>query len=513
MVSEKTTTAHNHNIARAAMVVMAAFILSRALGLVREMVIGAQFGTSAQLDAYLAAFRVPDLIFQLIAGGALGSAFIPTFSSYLVSEDRVAAWRMASAVINLFALIVTAISIIAVIFAPQIAPLIVPGFDAAGRALTTRLMRIMLIGPPIFCVSGLVMGILNVHQHFLLPALAPSFYNLGIIGGALLLTPRYGVYGLAMGVICGAILHLLVQLPGLWCYGARYFPVLYWHHAGVREVARLMGPRVLGLAMIQLNFWVNTILASGLSAGSLSAFNFAWLLMLLPLGVFPMAISTAAFPTFAELAAREARTELRRVCAETLRVIIYLTVPAAAGLIVLRVPLVRVLFERGEFDAASTAATVWALQFFALGLAAHSTVEILTRAFYALHDTMTPVFISVGAMLLNVVLSLLLMRPLTHGGLALANALAANVEAVALVLILRQRMGGIEGHKLWGSAWRVLAGAGVMSAVVIIALRFSGEYAWLQMLAGAVTGSISYLAITILLGATEWRVLLPWWQE
>ncbi|MFB0537413.1 MAG: murein biosynthesis integral membrane protein MurJ, partial [Anaerolineae bacterium] len=284
---------------------IAAFALSRVLGLAREMIIGQQFGTSGELDAYLAAFRLPDILFQLVAGGALGSAFIPTFSGYLARGAERGAWRLASAVINLVLVVLSALALLAAAFAPLlVAKVVAPGFDPAKRALTVQLMRLMLLSPVIFGVSGIVMGILNSYQHFLLPALAPIVYNLSIIGAAFFLSPSLGIQSLAVGVVVGSVLHLAVQIPALIRRGMDYSPILGLGNPGVREVGRLMAPRVLGLAVVQLNFLINTILASGLADGSLAALNFAWLLMLLPQGIFAQALATAAFPTFSELAAK-----------------------------------------------------------------------------------------------------------------------------------------------------------------------------------------------------------------
>ena len=398
-------------IARAAGLVMALFVVSRALGLLREMVISHQFGTGGDLDAYLAAFRLPDILFQIVAGGALASAFIPTFATYWAKGNEKGAWRLASAIINLVLVLTTALAILAALLAPWLVRTVVaPGFDPPRQVLTAELMRVMLITPAIFGVSGVIMGILNARRHFLLPALAPILYNLGIIAGAVILAPTMGVRGLAVGVVAGALGHLLIQVPGLVHYGMQYTPILGLRDAGVHEVGRLMLPRMVGLAAVQVNFLVNTILASGLVAGSLAALNYAWLLMLLPQGVFAQAVATAAFPTFSAQAAKGQRTALRSTLAATLRAVLYLAVPAAVGLIVLRVPLVQLVFERGAFTATSTQMVAWALALFALGLPAHSVVEITVRAFYAMHDTRTPVAVAIGAMVLNVVLSLAFIR-------------------------------------------------------------------------------------------------------
>jgi putative peptidoglycan lipid II flippase len=509
-------SASGQQIARAAGLVMALFIASRVLGLAREIVIARQFGTSAELDAYLAAFRLPDLLFQLVAGGALGSAFIPTFTGHLAREDLAGAWRLTSAVINWVLLILTTLALLAAWGAPLlVARVVAPGFSPPQQALTAELMRLMLISTVVFGVSGVVMGALNARRHFLLPALAPIIYNLAIIGGALLLGPRWGVRGLAIGVVTGACGHLVVQLPELFRQGMNYHPILAPRDPGVREVARLMAPRALGLAAVQLNFLVNIILASSLTTGSIVALNYAFLLMLLPQGIFAQAVATAAFPTFSILVAQGAGAEMRRTFANTLRAVLYLSVPAAVGLVVLRRPLVALLLQRGAFTADSTAAVAWALLFYALGLVGHAAVEILARAFYALHDTKTPVAVGVAAMLGNVGLSLAFLQLFRaggwapHGGLALANSVATTAEMAALLLLLRGRLGGLEGRDLAAATARIALGAALMGAALALYVRWgSGLSVWASGGLGIALGAAAYLGITWALGAEEPTVLL-----
>lgn len=492
-------------MARAATVVMVAFLASRVLGLGREMIIGNQFGTSRELDAYLAAFRIPDLIFQLIAGGALGSAFIPTFTSYLAHGDRREAWHLASAVGNIAVVVLTVCAVLATLLAPQlVSHVVAPGFAPEEQVLTVRLMRLMLICPIVFGISGIVMGILNSFQHFLLPALAPAIYNLSIIAGAAVLAPVIGIYGLVVGVVAGSFLHLLVQLPQLVRKGFTYQATLDISHPGVREIGRLMLPRVFGLAAVQLNFLVSTLLASTLAGGSLAALNYAWMLMFLPQGIFATAIATVAFPTFSELAATGQLEELRRVLSSALRLILYLTIPASLGLIVLGKPLIQLLLQRGQFDSASTQAVAWALQFFALGLCAHSALEIVARAFYSLHDTRTPVLVGVGAMILNISLSLLLIGPMLHGGLALANSIATIIETLLLLVILRTRLGGIEGKGLILSVTKTSLATLVMGSGVLWFQALALDSPMIIQAGGAMLfGGTLFVATSLLLRSEE----------
>lgn len=505
-------------MAGATLIVMFFFVFSRVTGLLREMIIGAQFGTSAELDAYLAAFRIPDLLFQLVAGGALGSAFIPTFSQLWTEKGEARAWQLFSRVLNLITLLLVVLAGFAAIFAhPLVEGVIAPGFEPAQQALTAQLMRWMLISTVVFGASGLFMGALNAVQHFALPAAAPILYNVAIIVGAWLLSPFYGIYGLVIGVVGGALAHFAVQIPGLVAQKALYRVDFTWRDPAVREVARLMGPRVLGLFFVQLNFLVNTILASQLAEGSLAALNYAWMLMLLPQGIFAQAIATVAFPTFAAQIAARNQDALLRTLDRTLRTVLFLTLPAAVGLYVLRIPLIQVLLERGNFTPESTAAVAYALQFFALGLVAHALVEIVVRVFYALHDTLTPVIIGIGAMLLNILLSLWWIGWLGYGGLALANSVATGLEMIVLLALLGRRLGALPIRSILVSAIRSGLAAGGMGLAVWIWLRWlAGQPPWMlglptgwpAALGGLFTALITYVGISFALGSEELRALV-----
>src|SRR3990172_2954298 len=320
---------------------MAAFVLSNLIGLVRQILITRAFGADAALDAFYAAARLPEILFSLVAGGALASAFIPTFTGFLENKKTADAWQLASALANLLTLALIGISALAWLFAPQLVSYgLVPEFDAAQQALTVSLLRIQLLTPILFGISGLLMGILNAHQSFLLPALAPSMYWLGMIFGVLFFVPAMGIHGLAWGAVLGAGLHLGVQLPGLFKLQPRYQTLLGLQLPSVRQVGRLMAPRLLGAAAVQINFLVNTVIASGMSAGSLSAIVVAFQVMTMPQIVIAQAIAIAALPTFSAQAAGGRMSELRLSLAVTLRGIVLLSLPASVGLILLREPLV-----------------------------------------------------------------------------------------------------------------------------------------------------------------------------
>lgn len=486
-------------------IVMFFFIISRGLGLVREIAISYQFGTSSSLDAYVAAFRIPDLLFNLVAGGALASAFIPPFSRLLAAGDTQGGWRLATRVINLVFVIVAGLCVLAAVLAePLVRYSVGVGFAPEQQALTTSLMRLMLLTPAIFAVSGIVMGLLNAQGEFLLPAAAPVMYNLAIIAGALWLAPLFGVFGLAIGVVAGAILHLALQLPWLARHKIEYSRELGLNDEGVRQVIRLVIPRTIGIAAVQFNFLINTILASTLAPGSLAALNYAFLLILLPIGVIAQSIATVLFPTFSRLYAQGDRDALRRAFSTGFRVTLFLTVPASVGLMLLPQPIIQLLLQRGAFTAASTQATVLPLQFFAAGLFAHAGLETITRAFFAMHDTATPVRIGVASVALNVILSLVLIGPLAQGGLALANALATGLEMLTLLYLLRPRLQGVDGQRLARAAGRMLVGAASM-AVVILLVRSSAlatSPLWL-LVAGAVAGGGAYFLTQLLLRSEE----------
>jgi putative peptidoglycan lipid II flippase len=501
-------------LAQASLIVFGGYAASRVLGLVRNVVVLDQFGTSRDYEAFVAAILVPDLVFQVLAGGAVAAAFIPVFKSYWIDDEH-EAWQVASSAINLAVLATGAVALVLSFFARPLSEVLVPGWDAPSKDLTAGLMRTLLVSPVIFAASAFASSMLNAFHRFALAALAPLVYNLSIIAGALLLRESQGIHSLAIGAVAGAALHLLVQVPGLLQIGFRYRLVATLAHPGVRSVLRLMAPRMVGLGVTHANLLVNVVLASFLVDGSVGYLNVAWLLLMSQVA-FAMAISTAVFPTLAETSAANQREQMHQVFYLSLRGILFFTIPSAIGLMVLGEPLVRVFFEHGEFTAESTRQTAYALTFYALGLAGHGVIEIGDRVFYALQDTATPVLAACGAVGLNVVLSVLLMlTPLNFGGLALANSVAALAEATLLVLLLKRRVASLDLEELAASILRSLA-CGVLMGILILYLS---RAAWglrlptsllfeaFLIFGVASAGALFYLGLAAILRSDEVRVL------
>jgi len=515
-MSENNSNA-NRQIARAAGTVMFAILFGQLAGLARGILVARQFGASPELDAFFAANRVSETLFLLVAGGALGSAFIPTFTGLLAKDEKDSAWRLASSLANAVTLTLSLLAALIALFAPQVVRFaLAPGLSADPElfALTVSLLRIQLISAILFGLGGLIVGILNAHQIFLVPALTPALYQIGIIFGAIVLAPSMGIYGLAWGVVIGAVLYLAVQLPSLFKLITRHLSLVTFslglHDANVRQVLLLMGPRLLGVAVVQLNFWVNTWLASQMAPGSVTGLYYGFSLMLMAQAVIAQSVAIAAMPTFSAQHALGQQDEMRFSLASSLRGVILLALPASVGLMVLREPIISLLYQRGEFDERSVQIVAWALLWYAAGMLGHSIMEILTRAFYAQHDTKTPVIIGTVAMLLNVVFSVLFSRMfasagwMPHGGLALANSLATALEATVLFIMMRKRLNGIEGrHILRGAIPSLAAAVGMALALFGLLTVGSGFNAWILVPAGVALGGTVYFVVLWILRMPE----------
>ena len=431
------------SIARASLVMIAALIASRILGWLRLSVFGATFGETPQLDAFWAAFRIPDALFNLVVAGALASAFIPVFAGYLAKERESEAWHVASSVMNVLVIALTILSALMWLAAPWIVPtlLVSPSFAAQPGQLdlTIELTRIMLLSPIFMGLSSLVTGVLQSYRQFLAGAIAPLVYNGVQILFALFASPFVGIHALAYGVVAGAAMMFLVQLPELTFRRTKYQLTLDLGHPGVRQIFLLAGPRTLALGAVQVVFFVDTYLASGMRAGSLTALNYAFQLMLLPLGVFSIAISAAVFPALSHYASLGQAAKMRDALQQAIRWILFLTLPTAILMVVLRRPIVNLLFQYGEFGPDARELVQAAFLFYSLGLAGHALVQILARAYYASRDTATPLALTLISISANVVLSVTLSPIMGINGLALANSIATLAEAALLLILLAPR--------------------------------------------------------------------------
>ncbi|NLE84406.1 MAG: murein biosynthesis integral membrane protein MurJ [Chloroflexi bacterium] len=514
------TRTARQQIARAATVVMLAYIVSTLVGILRGMVISSAFGTSIELDAYNAANRVTELLFNLTAGGALGSAFIPMFTGMLTRKRTQDAWKLASGVINALLVILVGVTALMWIVAPVIVDKVlyalVENANLEMLGLTVRLLRTMLPTVIIFGVSGLVMGTLNAHQVFLWPALAPAMYSLGQIAGVLLLPQSMGVQRLAVGAVIGALGHLLLQVPSLFRLPNRFYEkAAGFKDAAVRQVLKLMVPRIIGAGVVQLNFVANTIIGLSLGAGSASALTWAFTIMLMPQAAIAQSAGTASLPTLSAQVELGQSEQFKQTLAGIIRVMLLLALPATVGLILLRVPIIRVLYERGSFDSSSTQMVAWALLWYAVGLTGHSLVEVLSRAFYAMHDTKTPVIVGVLAMTGNILLSLLFawgfgeIGWLPLGGLALANSLATAVECLVLLEILRKRLKGLEGRQILNTSLQALLGSVVMGLALFGWITLFGDRnKYIVLVGGVFIGLLAYVAMMLLLKVPELQTII-----
>ncbi len=443
---------------------------SRVLGLVRDQVLASMFGAGNAMDAFNVAFRIPNLVRDLFAEGAMSAAFVPTFTRHLTTKGKESAWRLGNNVINALLVLTGLIAALAFVFATPLVTLFAGDYASVpGKLdLTILLTRIML--PFLTCVAlaAAFMGMLNSLHKFFIPALSPAMFNVATIVCAVTLVPVMPMVGLppiaaiAIGTVVGGIAQLVVQWPLLRREGFAYRPMLDWSDPGLRRVLVLMGPGTIGLAATQVNVFVNTVLATGQGTGAVSWLNLAFRLMYLPIGLFGVSIATATLPAVSRHAAQEDTTAVRTTIADGLSLMLMLNVPATVGLMVLAVPIVRVIFEHGAFTAADTAATASALGYYALGLVGYSVVRILSPSFYALGQNRTPVIVSVVTVVANVVLNLALVRVFGYRGLAFGTSLAALFNAVTLLVLLRQLLGGLDEVRVLRSLVKIAAASAAM---------------------------------------------------
>jgi len=504
----------NVRMTKAAGIVGAATLLSRILGFVRDVIVAWFFGAGLAADAFFVAFRIPNLLRRLFAEGSLTISFIPVFTEYLSRNGREEAYGLARSACWLLSLVLAVVAVAGILLSPLIVKVIAPGFLSSPEKfdLTVLLTRIMF--PYIFFIGlvALCMGVLNALGHFAAPALAPVLLNLAIISTVVLLSPHLEkpAVGLAIGVIIGGVLQLGLQIPFLIRKGFRLLVRGPLYHPAIKRIALLMTPAVFGAAVYQINIFVGTLLASLLPEGSVSYLYYADRLVQFPLGVFGIALATAVLPSLSRQATVKDMEGLRTSFAYALKLVFFITIPAMTGLIVLKEPIVRLLFQRGAFNVATTYFTAEALFYYAVGLWAFSGVRIVVSTFYALQDTKTPVKMAVISLLVNIILSLLLMGPMRHSGLALATSLAAAVNLFLLIHALKKRLGRIGARDILGSVFKSTVSAALMGGGIgVVALWGVPKYAgstWHLMvwiLGSIVAGLLLYAACAFLFKSQE----------
>lgn len=471
-------TSSNIGVAKATGIIMISMFLSRVLGFVRDQAMTTQFGRSNITDAYIAAFSIPDLLYNLLVGGALSAAFIPVFSSYLAQGKEDEGWEVASTVINIAMIGLTIGIIVGEYYTPYLIPIVAKNFHGEKLALTVMLSRIMLPAVIFTGLNGLMMGILNSYKDFIYPAIGGLVYNVGIIAMGVLLGPHIGIAGFSVGVIVGVIGNFLIQFPSLArMKKLKYKLVLNLRHPGVKKIGILMVPVLIGLSVGQINLLVNQNLASGLSDGSITALRMANRLMLVPIGIFGYSISMAIFPTLTGFVATGRMVEYKRIFSRGMRAILYITIPAAVGMMVLGVPMIRLLFEQGKFHHDDTIATASVLFYYSIGLFAQAAVLVVIRGFYALQDTKTPLKWGLLTIIGNYILSHLLIRYLEARGLALAYSLTGIMDMVALLYLLRRKIGPLGMKDILSSGLKIIAATVVMGAsAYLMAHYFEGYF-------------------------------------
>ena len=501
------------SITSAAFIISAAGVLSRVLGMARDRILAHQFGAGDTLDVYYAAFRIPDLIYNLLILGALSAAFIPVFTSLLAEENKKEAWRLANGMLSAIVLTLVTISLILIIFTPALMRLVTPGFSADKMEQVILLTRIMFLSPIFLSISGLFGGILNSFKRFLVYSMAPVMYNIGIIIGAVLFVKYWGVTGLAWGVALGAFLHMAIQYPAVKISGFRYKFCLDFKNSHFRKVIRLMIPRALSLTMNQINLLVVTIIASTLAAGSLAVFNFANNLQAFPLGIFGIPFALAIFPTLSHFAAKKEKHKFVKSFSKTFRQILFLVVPASVLMLVLRAQIVRVVLGTGRFDWEDTTLTFQCLGLFAISLFAQSLVPLLARSFFALHNTRTPFYAGLVSGGVNLILALVLARYMGVLGLALALSVANILNMFLLMFILHLKLKGLDDKNILTSTVKIAFSAlvaGLIAQLSKYAIHpfinldtFLGVFAQMSFCVAA--GLITYLLFSQLFNLEEYH--------
>lgn len=472
--SSKSPQDNAQGVAKSAGAVAIAVFISRILGLVREQVFAALFGASTAMDAFVVAYRIPNLLRDLFAEGALSSAFVTVFSEYDQKRTSEETWRLVNNVLSVILILLSSITLLGIYFAPYLVKILAPHFSAIpGKIqLTTHLTRIMFPFLLMVSISALIMGILNTRGHFFIPSLSSSCFNFGTIfvGGALaLIFPHLGysaITGMAIGTLVGGLLQILIQLPLLIREGFKLSLFIDLRDPGLRKIGRLIIPAIIGLSATQINIFINTNFASRCANGSVSWLNYSFRLMQFPIGLFGVALSVATLPVLARLATNRKIKELGNTLVSSLSLAFACTVPAAIGLWILAVPIVRIIFQRGHFNAFDTLMTAAALKFYAIGLLAYSAVKILVPAFYALDDTRWPVIGSFVTVITNLIVVILTLKALQHRAIALSTSISVLVNFFFLSIILYKKIGGYPVKELFISFLKIVIASSIMGFTI-----------------------------------------------
>lgn len=524
-ISEKKLT-----IPSAAVILAGTALLSNILGVYRERLIAANYGASHLTDIFYASFRIPDLIFNLLVLGAISSAFIPVFVDYINKEDEKEANLVASNFMNFLLLSTVVLGVVVFVLARKLVPFLLPGFFANGASMdintfevTVNAVRLMILSPILFSISAVFSGVLNSHKRFLAYSLAPIIYNISIIIGIIFFAPNTNppIYGLVYGVILGAFMHALIQLPAAVRSGFRWKPILNLRGYDLPKIFKLMLPRTLTIGTIQINFLIDTIVASYFTAiGGITILNFANNIQTLPTVVFGISIATAVFPLLSEQSSKQLKSDFLSTFSESARKILYFMIPASIGLIVLRAQVVRLVYGVGSFSWTDTYWTTKALGFFAAGLVAQGLIPLLVRAFYALKDTKTPLTIGLIVMVVNAVftVSLPFIPSLELGvaGIALAFTIAGVVNAVLLFYFLNEKIGALDrNNKIFASTTRLLLASIIMGIVAHYSLYVFEPFVdtsrvvglTLQTVGAVIVGALTYYFLTHLFKCEETGII------
>ncbi|MBI2019302.1 murein biosynthesis integral membrane protein MurJ [Candidatus Daviesbacteria bacterium] len=490
------------SILSAASIIMATLMLSKILGLVRDRLLAHVFSPDI-IDIFWAAFRLPDFIFQIIILGALSVAFIPVFTEHLENKGKEDAFDMARSVLNISLVVFILITVSIYIFAqPIIKTFIAPGFDAGKQLQVVELTRIILAGQVVLVLGSFFIGISQSFQRFIIPSLAPVFYNFGMIIGIAFLSKSFGIRGAAYGVVLGAFMHALIQLPLIWSIGFRFkFPPKFFH-TGVKEIMRLVSVRTIGLAAEQINETIGIALATLASIGSVTYLTFAQHLQVVPIGLFGATLAQAALPVLSAEKARGKIDEFKITILTTMHQILFLTLPAAAILIVIRIPVVRLVFGASQFDWPSTVLTGATVAYLSVGLAAQAVSLLFVRGFYALKDTKTPVMVSLFVVVVNILLSvyMIVVLKLDVWSIGLANAVAAVISAILLFWSLHFKVGKFNLKAVFGPFIKMLMATVIMGVCLYIPIKLLDQVIFdttrtVNLL--ALTGLSSIFALTI----------------